>query len=309
MSNNLFEILKISLGKDLMEYFDDDDVTEILVNSDGKVWIDTFSKGMLDTGKVMDDQDSLNIGYLVANSVGSELNTKKPILSAVLPETGYRFQMEIPPIVKHPSFNIRKKAIKVFSLSDYVTSDIMTQKQYNVICEAVKERRNVLIVGGTSSGKTTLTNAVLKEIAKYKQRVVILEDTEELQCETPNKVNSLTSDYVTMRDLLKSTMRKTPDRIVVGEIRDGWTTLELLKAWNSGHPGGISTIHADDCIGGLEKLEQYSEEVSVNPQNKLIGKTVDLVIVIAKVGLKRKITEILEITGYKDGNYCFNEVC
>lgn len=306
--DNLLNVLNISLGFELIEHFKNDDVTEIMVNSDGEVWIDTFSKGMINTGKKMLDSDSLNIGYLVANSTGTELNSKKPILSSELPGTGFRFQMEIPPVVEHPSFNIRKSAIKIFSLEDYLNSGAMTENQLNIILEAIKNRRNILIIGGTSSGKTTLTNAILKEVAKYNQRVVILEDTKELQSEAKNKVFMRTCDDVSMRDLVKATMRKTPERIIVGEIRDGGTALELLKAWNSGHPGGISTIHADTCIGGLEKLEQYIQEVSLNGQSKLISSGVNLTITIARVGLKRKITAITEILGYKDNDYITKEV-
>ena len=215
--------------------------------------------------------------------------------------------IEIPPIVSNVSFNIRKKAIRVFSLNDYLKNEVMTIRQKNIIEEAVKDRKNILVVGGTSSGKTTLCNAILKEIAKYKNRVVLIEDVQELQCETENKVRMKTCKNTSIRDLIKITMRKTPERIIVGEIRDG-AALDLLKAWNSGHPGGISTIHADDCLGGLEKLEQYIQEVSANPQSKLIARAVDLVVVIAKVEGQRKITQIVTVDGYKNGEYILNEV-
>lgn len=302
----LIQLLNYSLGEEVVKYFSDDNVIEIMLNDDGKLWIDTFN-GTKDTGVIIDNEKALSVAYLLASHIGAEINQDCPHLGGELPGTGFRFQIEIPPIVSNVSFNIRKKAIRVFSLNDYLKNEVMTIRQKNIIEEAVKDRKNILVVGGTSSGKTTLCNAILKEIAKYKNRVVLIEDVQELQCETENKVRMKTCKNTSIRDLIKITMRKTPERIIVGEIRDG-AALDLLKAWNSGHPGGISTIHADDCLGGLEKLEQYIQEVSANPQSKLIARAVDLVVVIAKVEGQRKITQIVTVDGYKNGEYILNEV-
>lgn len=306
MNSSLIQLLNYSLGEEVVKYFSDDNVIEIMLNDDGKLWIDTFD-GTKDTGVIIDNEKALNVAYLLASHIGAEINQDCPHLGGELPGTGFRFQIEIPPIVSNVSFNIRKKAIRVFSLNDYLKNEVMTIRQKNIIEEAVKDRKNILVVGGTSSGKTTLCNAILKEIAKYKNRVVLIEDVQELQCETENKVRMKTCKNTSIRDLIKITMRKTPERIIVGEIRDG-AALDLLKAWNSGHPGGISTIHADDCLGGLEKLEQYIQEVSANPQFKLIARAVDLVVVIAKVEGQRKITQIVTVDGYKNGEYILNEV-
>ncbi|MGL5209368.1 P-type conjugative transfer ATPase TrbB [Cetobacterium sp.] len=306
MNSSLIQLLNYSLGEEVVKYFSDDNVIEIMLNDDGKLWIDTFD-GTKDTGVIIDNEKALSVAYLLASHIGAEINQDCPHLGGELPGTGFRFQIEIPPIVSNVSFNIRKKAIRVFSLNDYLKNEVMTIRQKNIIEEAVKDRKNILVVGGTSSGKTTLCNAILKEIAKYKNRVVLIEDVQELQCETENKVRMKTCKNTSIRDLIKITMRKTPERIIVGEIRDG-AALDLLKAWNSGHPGGISTIHADDCLGGLEKLEQYIQEVSANPQSKLIARAVDLVVVIAKVEGQRKITQIVTVDGYKNGEYILNEV-
>lgn len=306
MNSSLIELLNYSLGEEVVKYFSDDNVIEIMLNDDGKLWIDTFD-GTKDTGVIIDNEKALGVAYLLASHIGAEINQDCPHLGGELPGTGFRFQIEIPPIVSNVSFNIRKKAIRVFSLNDYLENGIITKRQKEIIEKAVAKRKNILVVGGTSSGKTTLCNAILKEIAKYNNRVVLIEDVQELQCETENKVRMKTSKNTTIRDLIKITMRKTPERIIVGEIRDG-AALDLLKAWNSGHPGGISTIHADDCLGGLEKLEQYIQEVSANPQSKLIARAVDLVVVIAKVEGQRKITQIVTVDGYENGEYILNEV-
>ena len=306
MNSSLIELLNYSLGEEVVKYFSDDNVIEIMLNDDGKLWIDTFD-GTKDTGVIIDNEKALGVAYLLASHIGAEINQDCPHLGGELPGTGFRFQIEIPPIVSNVSFNIRKKAIRVFSLNDYLENGIITKRQKEIIEKAVAKRKNILVVGGTSSGKTTLCNAILKEIAKYNNRVVLIEDVQELQCKTENKVRMKTSKNTTIRDLIKITMRKTPERIIVGEIRDG-AALDLLKAWNSGHPGGISTIHADDCLGGLEKLEQYIQEVSANPQSKLIARAVDLVVVIAKVEGQRKITQIVTVDGYENGEYILNEV-
>lgn len=306
MNSSLIQLLNFSLGQEVVKYFSDDSVIEIMLNDDGKLWIDTFD-GTKDKGVIIENEKALSVAYLLASHIGAEINQDCPHLGGELPGTGFRFQIEIPPIVSNVSFNIRKKAIRVFSLNDYLENGIITKRQKEIIEKAVVKRKNILVVGGTSSGKTTLCNAILKEIAKYNNRVVLIEDVQELQCETENKVRMKTSKNTTIRDLIKITMRKTPERIIVGEIRDG-AALDLLKAWNSGHPGGISTIHADDCLGGLEKLEQYIQEVSANPQSRFIARAIDLVVVIAKVEGQRKITEIVTVDGYENGEYILNEV-
>lgn len=311
MDNNepdLISILNISLGKEVVEYLTNDDVIEIYVNDDNKLWIDTLSAGRKYTGIEVNPQSTKNVIFLVASSVDTEVNPVNPIISAELPGTGNRFEGSIPPVVKNPTFNIRKKAIKIFSLQDYVDSGIMTENQYNVICEAVKKRENILVAGGTGSGKTTLCNAIIKEIAQYEERIVIIEDTQELQCSCQDKTFLKTSDTVDERALLKSTLRRRPDRIIIGEIRDG-AALNLLKAWNTGHPGGVSTIHANSALDALGQLESYISEVSLLPQQKTISKVINLVINIKKEGLKRVISEIVKVEGLDlKGNYITKEV-
>lgn len=311
MNNNepdLISILNISLGNEVVEYLNNDDIVEIYVNDDNKLWIDTLSRGREYTGIEVNPQSTKNVIFLVASSVNTEVNPVSPIISAELPGTGSRFEGSIPPVVKNPTFNIRKKAIRIFSLQDYVDSGIMTENQYNVICEAVKKRENILVAGGTGSGKTTLCNAIIKEMSIYEDRIVIIEDTQELQCSCQDRVFLRTSDTVTIRDLLKSTLRRRPDRIVIGEIRDG-AALNLLKAWNTGHPGGISTIHANSALEALDQLESYISEVSLQPQQKTISKVVNLIINIKKEGLKRVISEIVKVEGLDlKGNYIIKEV-
>ncbi len=307
LQENVIKLLEQSFGPVIMGFLNDKDVIEVYLNDNQDLWIDTLSEGRKKTGIKMSFQDGLRINTLVAGAVGTEINMKTPRVKAELPIGGSRFQGEIPPIVQNPTFNIRKKAIKIFTLEEYVDNGTMTEKQYHSICKAVQEKKNILVIGGTSSGKTTLCNAIINEMAKYQERMIIIEDTQELQCACEDRVFLRTSDTVTMKDLLEDTLRMRPDRISIGEIRGG-AALDLLKAWNSGHPGGICTIHADSPRAGLDQLEQYISEVSVSSQQRMISRVAHILVFIKREGLKRVIGSIVEVKGYKNGEYILEEV-
>lgn len=307
LQENVIKLLEQSFGPVIMGFLNDKDVIEVYLNDNQDLWIDTLSEGRKKTGIRISYDDSLRINTLVAGAVGTEINMKTPRVKAELPIGGSRFQGEIPPTVQNPTFNIRKKAIKIFTLEEYVDNGTMTEKQYHSICKAVQEKKNILVIGGTSSGKTTLCNAIINEMAKYQERMIIIEDTQELQCACEDRVFLRTSDTVTMKDLLEDTLRMRPDRISIGEIRGG-AALDLLKAWNSGHPGGICTIHADSPRAGLDQLEQYISEVSVSPQQKMISRVAHILVFIKREGLKRVIGSIAEVKGYKNGEYVLEEV-
>lgn len=233
--------------------------------------------------------------FIVASSIGATCNKDSPLLSAELPSSGSRFQGVLPPIAQAPSFSIRKKALKVFTIDDYVTQNILTVDHAQKIRQAVLERKNILIVGGTGSGKTTLANAILDLIAHTGDRIVILEDTQELQCSALDSVSLRTKDGQTsMRDLLKATLRLRPDRIVVGEVR-GAEALDLIKSWNTGHPGGCATIHADSAPKALTRLEHLVLESGVKLSREAILETVNLFIFIEKVGATRRISHVGKI--------------
>lgn len=296
MKDNLLSLLEISLGKKIMEYMNDKDIIEIMKNDDGKVFGDSLTKGEF----YICDMDSVaaeNIVKLVANHVNQEVTPENPLVSAELPGSGFSFEGNIPPVSKTSAFNIRKHSSLIFTLDDYVNSKIMTQEQANVIKRGIKDRKNILVVGGTKSGKTTLCNALLEEIAQYNQRVIIIQDTNELQCNCENVLYLRATETVPIRRLLTSTLRRTPTRIVIGEVRDG-AALNILKAWNTGHPGGVCTLHADSAERGLLQLESYIMEVSRDPQRDTIARTVNMVINLQLDGLSRKVKEIIELEGY-----------
>jgi P-type conjugative transfer ATPase TrbB len=305
-SDRILAILKSSLGEKINSYFEDEDIIEIMLNDDKTVWVDSLTKGMYFTGIILENTEAMKIINTVATFMEAKVDKENPRMSAELPDTGFRFESVIPPNVDNPIFTIRKKSILIFTLDDYVRMGSLTEFQKGVIEKAINNYKNILIVGGTSTGKTTFANACIGAIPK-KDRLVILEDTKEIRSLCPNKISLKTSIYTSMEELFYSTMRLRPDRIVVGEIR-GATSLDLLTAWNSGHGGGVSTIHSDSTEGALEQLEQYNQRKSVDKQQKLIGKAIDLVVVLKRVNGERKVVEIKEVLGFENGEYIIREV-
>lgn len=290
-------MLRTALGSAIGGYLDDPAVVEVMLNPDGRVWIDRLSSGLEDTGAKVSARDGERIVRLVAHHVGAEVHAGAPRVSAELPETGERFEGLLPPVVVAPAFAIRKPAVAVFTLGDYVAAGVMTLDQAGALRTAVHARKNILVAGGTSSGKTTLTNALLAEVAKTSDRVVLIEDTRELQCKAPNLVALRTKDgVISLSDLVRSSLRLRPDRIPIGEVR-GAEALDLLKAWGTGHPGGIGTIHAGSAIGALRRLEQLIQEAVVTVPRALIAETIDIIAVLSGRGSARRLTELARVEG------------
>lgn len=290
-------MLRSALGEAIAGYLEDESIVEVMLNPDGRLWIDRLSSGLIDTGETLSAADGERIVRLVAHHVGAEVHAGSPRVSAELPGTGERFEGLLPPVVAAPAFAIRKPAVAVFTLNDYVAKGIMTSSQAATLRGAVSARKNILVAGGTSSGKTTLTNALLAEVAKTSDRVVLIEDTRELQCKARNMVALRTKDGVaTLSDLVRSSLRLRPDRIPIGEVR-GAEALDLLKAWGTGHPGGIGTIHAGTALGALRRLEQLIQEAVITVPRALIAETINLVAVLAGRGADRRVAELALVTG------------
>ena len=290
-------MLRTALGPEIAAWLEDASVIEVMLNPDGRLWIDRLGAGIADTGSGMSAADGERIIRLVAHHVGAEVHSAAPRVSAELPETGERFEGLLPPVVTAPTFAIRKPAVAVFTLADYVSADIMTESEAACLCNAVAARQNILVAGGTSTGKTTLTNALLAEVAKTDDRVVLIEDTRELQCAAPNLVALRTKDGVaSLSDLVRSSLRLRPDRIPIGEVR-GPEALDLLKAWGTGHPGGIGTIHAGSALGALRRLEQLIQEAVITVPRALIAETINLIAVLAGRGTSRRLIELARVEG------------
>lgn len=294
------EMIKKTLGSVFMDKLQDPNVIEIMCNSDGSLWIDELGKGMSKAGSInqYNVQAAINV---IASMLKITATKETPIIEGEFPLDNSRFAAQLPPVVAAPTFALRKKASLVFTLENYVEKGMMTEYQKEIIKEAIREHKNIIIVGGTSSGKTTLTNACIDYMSKIanEERIIIIEDTGEIQCRAENSVLFHTSVYTSITDLLKTTLRMRPDRIIIGEVRDH-TALDLLDAWSTGHPGGISTIHANNSLQALDRIEGLVSRHNNAPDDKksVIGNAVDLIINIRKTGTIRKIEEILEIERY-----------
>ncbi|MGO7028678.1 P-type conjugative transfer ATPase TrbB [Rhizobium johnstonii] len=295
--------LQDALGDQICVALDDATVVEIMLNPDGRLFIERLGHGVAEAGVMTPAAAEVVIGS-VAHALQSEADDERPIISGELPIGGHRFEGLLPPVVSGPAFTIRRRASRLIPLSDYVSSKVMTEAQASAIRSAIDARMNIVISGGTGSGKTTLANAIIAEIvlSAPDDRMVILEDTAEIQCAAQNAVSLHTSDTIDMARLLKSTMRLRPDRIIVGEVRDG-AALTLLKAWNTGHPGGVTTIHSNTAMSALRRLEQLTAEASQQPMQEVIGEAVDLVLSIERTGKGRRVREVIHIEGYRNNHY------
>ncbi|HAT9143002.1 TPA: P-type conjugative transfer ATPase TrbB [Legionella pneumophila subsp. pneumophila] len=299
------EKLKRDLGELIEGALNDPKTVEIMLNSDGRLWQERLGETMRCIGSITEARAE-SIIKTVAGFHGKEVTRYKPLLEGELPLDGSRFAGQLPPVVSSPTFAIRKKALSVFSLNQYVESGIMTEAQCEVIEQAVVAHRNILVIGGTGSGKTTLVNAIINEMVIHapEERIFIIEDTGEIQCAAKNCVQYHTTLDVNMTQLLKTTLRMRPDRILVGEVR-GSEALDLLDAWNTGHEGGAATLHANNCLAGLHRLKSL---ITRNPSapteiEPLIGETVHCVVHIARTPQGRRVEEIISVKGYENGHY------
>jgi len=298
-------MLRTALGADVRTWLAQDDVVEVMLNPDGRLWVDRLGEGLSDTGVTLDAAEGERIIRLVAHHVGGEAHGRSPRISAELPDSGERFEGLLPPVVAAPTFAIRKPAIRAVSLADYVDQGVMSRAQADALSAAVAWRRNILIAGATASGKTTLANALLAELAGTDERVVVLEDTIELRCPAPNTVALRSKDGVaSLTELLRSTLRLRPDRIIVGEVR-GPEALDLIKAWGTGHPGGVATVHAGTPLGAMRRLEQLIAEAAAAVPRELIAETVEIVAVLTGRGAARRLTDLVAVQGLTAGGYAF----
>ena len=307
-------MLRTAMGPAIAAALADPAVIEVMVNPDGVLRLDRLGEGRIDTGARLAPAEVERIIRLVASHVRAEAHAGNPVVSAELPArddglAGERFEGLLPPVATAPCFAIRKPAARVYTLDDYIADRIMAPIQADALRKAVRDRRNLLIAGGTSSGKTTFANALLAEIAGLDERVILIEDTRELQCAAPDCVALRTRPgVVSMADLVRSTLRLRPDRIIVGEIRGG-EALDMLKAWNTGHPGGIATVHSNSARSALYRLEQLVQESVVSVPRRLIAEAIDLVVFIQGRGTGRRIETIAEVTGLDaDGDYAVTDL-
>ena len=297
-------MLRTAMGPAIASALADPAVIEVMVNPDGRLWLDRHGDGRVDTGQTLGSAEAERIIRLVASHVEQECHGERPVVSAELPESGERFEGLLPPVAPSPCFAIRKPAKVLYRISDYVEAQIMTAPMAETLCDAVRSAKNIVVVGGTSSGKTTLVNALLAEVAESGDRIILIEDTRELHCAAEDCVSLRTKPGVaSLGDLVRSTLRLRPDRIIVGEVR-GPEALDMLKAWNTGHPGGITTLHANSAVAGLYRLEQLIQEAVVTVPRRLIADAIDVVVFLKGRGADRRVETVAALEGLgADGDY------
>jgi P-type conjugative transfer ATPase TrbB len=297
----LSEKLRRELGPVVLKALSDPDVIEIILNPDGHIWIESHTAGMSQTDASMQPSQAENLIGTVAAALNAVANPQNPIVEGELPLTGSRFEGLLPPIAQSPCFVIRKRASVLYTLDHYVKDNIVTRAQAIALRDAIAKRHNIVIAGGTGSGKTTLVNALIQEMVSLgdpAERFVIIEDTLELQCAARNALQLHTTDAADMTRLVRATMRLRPDRIIIGEVR-GKEALALLKAWNTGHPGGVTTLHANSASAALLRLLSLVEEAGVPAQPQLISEAVNLLAFIERTSITgRRLTELLHVEGY-----------
>lgn len=289
--------LERELGDIILAALRDPEVVEVMLNPDGKIWEDRFTTGMRVIGEMTPVRAENLIGT-IANALGEPVTRDNPIVEGELPGDGSRFEGVIPPNVESPIFAIRKKALRVFTLDEYVAQGIMSAEQRDVLLGHIRQKHNILVAGGTGSGKTTLCNALLHAIAEIHPhaRMAIIEDTRELQCPISNKVMLRTSDTVDMTRLLKVCLRLRPDGIGLGEVRDK-AALAMVKAWNTGHGLGVCTTHANGPQPALTRIENLIQEAGVMPNPATIAEAINCVVSIQKTKEGRRVDGIVTVKG------------
>lgn len=329
--------LRRDLGPEVLHELADKKVIEVLLNPDGRVWRDRLGEGMSEIGYTMPTAQAEKLLGSIAAMLGTVVTREKPILEGELPLDGSRFEGIFMPVVARPAFAIRKKASLIFTFEDYERNGILSHKDdprnfvlrgrerfvdvvkgmshADVLRTAIKMRKNILVVGGTGSGKTTLLNAIFHGIAELtpEHRIVLIEDTGEIQCAAKNLVQMRSNKDATITQLLSATLRLRPDRICVGEVR-GPEALGLLKLLNTGHPGGVASLHADSPELALKRLERLIEEnpgIRANPHE--IAEAINVVVFIGKnsnLEVGRKVSEIIVVDGYDErtGRYMTTRV-
>ena len=295
-------MLRTAMGPAIAAALADPRVVEIMINPDGALRVDILGEGRVDTEIRMEPAEIERIIRLVASHARAEAHGDAPIVSAELPphaegRAGERFEGVLPPVATAPCFSIRKPAERLYGLDDYVADGFMSQRAADRLRVCVTERRNILVAGSTSSGKTTLANALLAEMAWVDERVILIEDTRELQSPAADTVALRTRPgIVTMADLVRSTLRLRPDRIIVGEVR-GPEALDMIKAWNTGHPGGIATVHANSALAALYRIEGLVQEAVVTVPRRLIAEAIDVIVFISGRGLDRRVATVVRVAG------------
>lgn len=265
---------------------------DLEINEDGITWIQSTDGAWRNIGQIAKPNEIKTLGAILATNNEVKLNFEHPILDAYVPYDGARIHIEIPPVSSAPTLSLRIHREKFRDLDMLQNAKMFTKTQRAFLVSAVKNKRNIIISGETGSGKTTLLNALANEISP-EERILTIEDTKELNIRLPNKTSKFTVN-ISGEQIIKSALRANPTRIIYGEVRDG-AALDLIKAWNSAHKGGLATIHANSCDAVRTRLISLCGEVSQMNQEIAIDEALDIIVQIEIRDGIRKIIEIKDV--------------
>lgn len=300
----------------LRKFLNDITVTEIMINRFDKVFVER--KGVIEeTDSRFDNAEHLTRFVLaIAVNVGRELNRKNPFLDARLPD-GSRVNIVIPPVcLENPMVTIRKFSPMMINYNNLIHQGAFDEKILYFLNQAVVARQNILICGGTGSGKTTILN-LLSQFIPTKERVITIEDTVELQMSVKNLVRmecrSFLSDaHLEIKDLLRNALRMRPDRLIIGEVR-GSEAFDMLIAMNTGHEGSMSTLHSNSAFDSLRRIEgmvlRGSQDIPISSIREDISKTINIIIQTERYSDgSRRISEIVEVLGRNENEYLIEKI-
>jgi type IV secretion system protein TrbB len=328
------------LGGDIVHALTEDrDAEDVVVNPDGNVWVMRRSRPF-ELLTTISPMRALGATVSIAEAFGKVATDANPVVSGIVPYLDCRVEALVPPVVPigTASLSFRKKGVDKPSLYDYAKNGILTnrndplnglsrsdpfeealrhcQNHLDVLFSAIEHHRNILVVGGTGAGKTTLLDAINQGIAERTphDRVLILEDTPELAVTVENYVQLMACQSVPMGRLIQSCMRMKPHRILVGEVR-GTEALDAMEAWNTGHPGGSMTIHANSALDGLNRVAFLCRKTA-NPfpeeiLRRIVADTIHIVVYIEggrQFPCGRKVKEVCLVKGYDGERFEIEEL-
>lgn len=285
-TQRLADLLRSAMSP-LLPLLDDEEILHISVSHTGAVWAERFGQGSYNTQLHLTPGQAEQAIRLIATHVGQVATRDHSRLQAVLP-SGERAQCFLPPTVLGPALEIRKRPARIYTLEEYIEAGIVTAAQADRMREAVRARHNIVVAGGTGSGKTTLLNALLDLLREDSSHIVTVEDTAELQCAAPYYLALYTIPGVTtLTHLVSDALRCSPSRVIIGEVR-GAEALDFLDLLNTGHPGGMLSLHADPgkALRRLESLVRRAPltvPLPLEEMRALIAEAIDLIIDIVRV--------------------------
>lgn len=312
IANRQADAIREHLGPLINGLLSEPDTTDVILNpplpgeTEGRIWVTRLGRDREPVGFMSAEQAIRLIGA-VASTMGRAVTADEPRIEGHLITDRSRFLGGIPPISRSPFFCIRKHASKVFTLAQYVERKQMTERQRDVIEDAIRQRLNIIVSGGTGAGKTTLLNAIVDGMAKITptHRYFGIEEVPEIQCSALDQTFVLTTDKISIRDLARTAMRAFPDRILVGEARTG-EMFDIIMLWNSGHPGGAATIHSDVAApeAALERIEFMVSLATLAPMQRLIASAVGLIVCIKRDDDgQRRVSQVVSVQGYDGQKY------